>query len=68
MPLSKKLRVAAVQMCSTPRVDENLATAARLIAEAATQGAELVALPEYFPVMGLKEDALVSEADGRGPI
>ena len=68
MPLSKKLRVAAVQMCSTPRVDENLATAARLIAEAAKQGAELVALPEYFPVMGLKEDALVSEADGQGPI
>ena len=68
MTLSRKLRVAAVQMCSTPRIEENLAAAARLIASAAAQGAELVALPEYFPVMGHKDDALVGEANGCGPI
>jgi len=65
-----KCRVAAVQMVSTPRVDENLAAAGRLIAEAAAQGAQLVALPEYFPIMGLRErdKAAVREVDGEGPI
>ena len=63
-------RVAAVQMVSTPRVDENLRTAAALIAEAAAQGATLVALPEYFPIMGLRDSDKVDvrEADGVGPI
>ena len=63
-------RLAAVQMISTPRVDENLATAGRLIAEAAAQGAQLVALPEYFPIMGLRErdKVAVREVDGQGPI
>ncbi len=42
-------------MVSTPDVDENLATARRLIAQAAAQGAELVALPEYFCLMGLRD-------------
>ena len=48
-------RVAAVQMVSTPRVEENLQTAATLVAEAVAQGADLVALPEYFPIMGLSD-------------
>ena len=67
---SAKVRVAAVQMVSTPRVDENLKTAERLIAEAAEQGATLVALPEYFPIMGMKDGdkITVREADGVGPI
>ena len=66
----KNARVAAVQMLSTPRVDENLRTAAALIAEAVAQGAELVALPEYFPIMGMKERDKVDvrETDGGGPI
>ena len=42
-------RIAALQMISGPDLAPNLATAARLIAEAAGQGAQLVALPEYFP-------------------
>lgn len=46
------MKVAAVQMVSTPRVDENFEVARCLIAEAAAAGAELVALPEYFCLMG----------------
>ena len=59
------LRIAAVQMISTARGEENLVTAGGLIAEAGAQGARLVALPEYFPIMGMSEgDQLqVVEAD-----
>ena len=49
------MKVAALQMVSTPDVDQNLATARRLIAQAAQTGAELVALPEYFCLMGLRD-------------
>ena len=68
--LPKNVRVAAVQMVSTSRLDENLATASRLIADAVAQGAGLVALPEYFPIMGLSDADKVAlrEAEGRGPI
>jgi predicted amidohydrolase len=66
----RNARVAAVQMISGPRVSDNLATAGQLVAEAVAQGAELVALPEYFPIMGLNEGdkVLVREQDGSGPI
>jgi nitrilase len=66
----KNARIAAVQMISTPRVDDNLRSAARLVAEAVAQGAQLVALPEYFPIMGMNEGdkVKVREPDGRGPI
>ena len=65
-----RARVAAVQMVSTPRVAENLAVAGELIAEAAAQGAQLVALPEYFPIMGMNDADKVAarEDDGLGPI
>jgi nitrilase len=61
---------AAVQMVSAPEVAPNLEAAARLVGEAAAQGAELVALPEYFCILGRHEtDKLgVAEPDGAGPI
>lgn len=64
------MKIAALQMVSTPSVDENLDTADTLIAEAARAGASLVALPEYFCVMGRHDtDKLaVAEAPGDGPI
>jgi nitrilase len=64
------MKVAAVQMVSTPRVADNLAAARRLVARAADEGAELVALPEYFCIMGLSDrDKLgVAEEQGDGPI
>ena len=63
-------RFAALQMVSSPRVADNLAEAGRLIATAAAQGADLVALPEYFCIMGLKDTDKVDvrEAEGDGPI
>jgi nitrilase len=63
-------RVAAIQMVSTPSVAGNIATARALVAEAAAGGAMLVTLPEYWPIMGLKDTDKVShaEAPGDGPI
>lgn len=50
-------RIAAIQMTSGPEVGPNLDAAGRLIAEAAAQGAKLVALPEYFPFIGASDEA-----------
>lgn len=63
-------RIAALQMVSGPRVADNLATAGRLVAEAVDQGAQLVALPEYFPIIGAADaDRVGAREDfGRGPI
>lgn len=68
--MTDPLRIAAVQMISTPEVASNLATAGRLVDEAAARGAQLVALPEYFPIIGGSDaDRLaVREMEGRGPI
>jgi deaminated glutathione amidase len=64
------MKIAAVQMVSTPRVDDNLAAAARLIEAAAADGARLVALPEYFCLMGHsdRDKLTIAEAAGEGPI
>jgi nitrilase len=64
------MKIAAVQMVSGPEVAPNLATAGRLVAEAAGAGASLVALPEYFPLIGAGDtDRLAArEREGAGPI
>ena len=69
-PVTKTARVAAVQMVSGPSVAGNLEEAGRLIAVAAARGAQLVALPEYFAILGLKDTDKVDvrEAEGDGPI
>lgn len=59
-------RIAAVQMVSGPRVDANLRTAARWVDEAVRQGAQLVVLPEYFPIIGADDDARVRAAETDG--
>ena len=63
-------RIAAVQLASGPNVKGNLNEAGRLIEMAAAQGAKLVALPEYFAIMGLKDTDKVKarEKPGAGPI
>ena len=69
-PQAGTARVAAVQMASGSNVEGNLNEAARLIEIAVEQGAQLVALPEYFAIMGLRDDdkVKVREEPGRGPI
>jgi len=64
------VRVAAVQLASGPSVAANLNEARRLIAMAAKQGAKLVALPEYFAIMGMQDTdkVKVREEEGKGPI
>jgi deaminated glutathione amidase len=49
------MRAAAVQLNSTEDTDRNLATADRLVREAAARGAELVVLPEKWSVLGTDE-------------
>lgn len=63
-------RIAALQFVSTPVPEENFVTARRLVAQAAQQRAELVLLPEYWPVMGMQDtDKLAfAEQPDEGPI
>ncbi|MFY9329132.1 MAG: carbon-nitrogen hydrolase family protein [Georgfuchsia sp.] len=64
------MKIAAVQMISAPEVAPNLKNAQDLIESAAAQGAQLVALPEYFPMIGAHDaDRLAArEQFGSGPI
>jgi predicted amidohydrolase len=63
-------RIAAVQMTSGNDVNENLKTAKKLIAEAASTGANLVVLPEMFATMALSNELKVKlrEVAGTGLI
>ncbi len=63
-------RIAAIQMASGPNVEGNLHEAGRLVAMAAELGAKLVALPEYFAIMGMRDrdKVAVREAEGKGAI
>jgi nitrilase len=62
--------VAAIQMISSPSVPDNIATARRLVTQAAQGGAQLVLLPEYWAIMGLADSDKVKVAEplGSGPI
>ena len=63
-------RIAGVQLASGPNVKGNLNEAGRLIEMAVAQRARLVALPEYFAIMGMKDGDKVKarEKPGSGPI
>jgi nitrilase len=67
---TQAFKVAAVQMASGPNVAGNLSEARRLIAMAAGQDARLVVLPEYFPIMGMRDTDKVAlrEQPGNGVI
>ncbi len=63
-------KIAGIQMASGPNVSSNLSEAERLIEIAVNQGAKLIALPEYFAIMGIKDSDKVAarEKEGNGPI
>ena len=63
-------RVAAIQMASGPQVKANIEEATRLVSLAASTGARIVVLPEYFAIMGMRDTDKVEvmEADNHGPI
>ena len=65
-----RFKIAAVQMVSEPEVQANLRAAGELIAQAAGEGAKLVALPEYFCILGRRDRDKVDvrEPYGSGPI
>jgi deaminated glutathione amidase len=58
---------AAVQMTSTADRARSLATAVRLVEEAAGRGARLVCLPENFSFMGRDEDRIAGAEAVDGP-
>ncbi|MFZ6744051.1 carbon-nitrogen hydrolase family protein [Undibacterium sp. JH2W] len=62
------MKIAAIQMISTPVLAENIATARRLLQAAADGGAKLLLLPEYWPLMGLQETdkVVIAETPGSG--
>ena len=64
------MKAAAIQMVSSPALEENLASALALLQEAALQGAELAVLPEYFCLLGHRDtDKLaIQEVYGQGVI
>ncbi|WP_180682975.1 carbon-nitrogen hydrolase family protein [Tepidicella baoligensis] len=64
------MKVAAIQMVSGIRLEDNLTQARGLLEQARDAGAELAVLPEYFCFMG-RQDAdklLIAETPGNGPI
>ncbi|MET0685255.1 MAG: carbon-nitrogen hydrolase family protein [Solirubrobacteraceae bacterium] len=61
------MRAAAVQLSSTPDRDRNLEAADRLTREAAARGAELVVLPEKWPVLGTAEQTAAGAEPLDGP-
>ena len=64
------LKIAAIQMVSSPNVLENLNNASGLVSNAAKDGAQVIVLPEYFCLMGLKDTdkVAIKEILGHGPI
>ncbi len=62
------MKIAAIQMVSGTRLDENLARARHWIAEAAAQGARLVSLPEYFCLMGHQDTDKLAFAERPGDL
>ncbi|WP_349572068.1 carbon-nitrogen hydrolase family protein [Azotobacter salinestris] len=64
------MNVAVLQMVSQDDVLANLATARRLLEQAAGGGARLVVLPENFAAMGRRDMAALgrAESEGQGPV
>ena len=68
MKETRRLRLAAVQMCSTNDLTGNLKRARERILEAADGGADVIALPENFAFMGSDEERARAAQDLNGEI
>jgi nitrilase len=64
------MKIALLQMVSSPSVTGNLERARVLLEDAAARGAELAALPEYFCLLGRHDCDKVEAAEepGHGPV
>lgn len=58
--------VGAIQMCSTPDVNENFIIVDQLLKEACDKGAKLVVLPEMFCMFGVANDLKLAIAEEYG--
>ncbi len=61
------MRTAAVQLNSTDDKERNVAVADRLVRDAATDGADLIVLPEKFNVLGEHDDYVAGAEPLDGP-
>lgn len=59
-------KLAAIQMSSGPNIQANLDEAAKLIDQAASQGAELIVLPENFSQMPMSDGERVANSEKIG--
>lgn len=64
------VRLASVQMVSSTCVEDNMAAVRRLVTGAVVDGAQLVVLPEFFPMIGATDEArlAIRETPGQGPL
>jgi predicted amidohydrolase len=61
------MRAGAIQLNATNDTDRNLATADRLVRDAAARGAQLIVLPEKWTVLGEPEDLVAGAQPLDGP-
>ena len=64
----RSLTVAALQMSMTDVVSENVATAERLVRQAASQGARLILIPELFEGRYFCEDQRAEHLERAQPL
>lgn len=60
------MKVAAIQMVSNAELAQNLSTAAALLQQASDDGAKLLLLPEYWPLMGMHDSDKLALAEPAG--
>ncbi|MFZ9872365.1 MAG: carbon-nitrogen hydrolase family protein [Steroidobacteraceae bacterium] len=70
MTTRDRVKVAAIQMTSSDDATANMATARRLLEQAAEAGAQIALLPENVALMGRRESDkfAIAEDEGAGPL